>query len=115
MFKAIHNFFTEIRKSEESIRRRWLIIFTGASILIIFSFWMHYINVIVQAPHQRVAQETSRPGFFHVFGTGLTIVTKSLTEKSASAIHTIYNRLSSSHEITLEENQKTLYEKNLIQ
>ena len=48
MLNKIENFFTNLQKENESIKKQWLIILTSASMLIVTVFWGFYFNATIK-------------------------------------------------------------------
>ena len=62
MFKKIRNFILELQNSDDATKKRWLIILSGASMIVVVGLWLVYFNVSLEkiAPAQQQAvAETS--------------------------------------------------------
>lgn len=70
------NFLTHLQNSNDTIKKRWLIIFTiiGTAIaIVIWSFSLNYsINSI--SGSSDIEQTDSRPGFLNVLNLGLSVL-----------------------------------------
>lgn len=44
MIQKIQNFFLNLQQSDETTKKRWLIILTSASMAVVISLWVIYLN-----------------------------------------------------------------------
>jgi hypothetical protein len=80
MRNNLKHFITHIQNADEPVRRRWLLILSGSSMLIVIALWIGYINLIVTAPEgppltAEATPPATDPGFPKIFGAGLKAVT----------------------------------------
>jgi hypothetical protein len=109
MFSRIHNFFLNLQNAEKPIRKRWLIVLTTMSMLIVLGLWGGYLNIFVVnnlyhdtlSPAKKTTpQETS---FSETFGVGLNVIQKELTQKLVNSKEFLANRLQYTHTITIQK------------
>ena len=74
MFQKIKNWLAKIQNSSESIKRRYLIIFTAISMVLVVSLWLIYTNSMTQYANQQLANQNSEVKFWQIFKNGLKIV-----------------------------------------
>lgn len=69
-----YGFIEKLRGSEEHIKRRWLFLISGISMVVIVFFWMKYFNSLVQpigAPQQAEQNTEQSFTFWDTFKAGL--------------------------------------------
>ena len=78
MLNKIENFFTNLQKENESIKKQWLIILTSASMLIVTVFWGFYFNATIKTIQTTEIsdQETGADNFLAVVKNGTDIISK---------------------------------------
>ncbi|AKM77966.1 MAG: hypothetical protein UX49_C0017G0002 [Candidatus Wolfebacteria bacterium GW2011_GWC2_46_275] len=67
-----------IRQSDQQTKRKWLILLSSITILLIVSLWVIYMRAVVFTGSDKNAKEDVRIGFWPVFKNGLTITGSSL-------------------------------------
>lgn len=67
-----------MRAADESVRRRWLIVFSGFSMFLVVGAWVLYINFTVEPLNQKEAASAaeSEPGFIAIMSSGFQIVAR---------------------------------------
>ena len=62
MFKSIARFIIKLQNSEENVKKRWLIIFSGTSMVLVVGLWLVYFNWSLEKispAQQQATAETS--------------------------------------------------------
>ena len=67
------NFIQNLQNSDEPTRKKWLIILTAVTMVIVIGFWSVYINYRIQDVNALEAQKDA-PSFSEVFNSGLKIL-----------------------------------------
>ncbi|MEK9170369.1 MAG: hypothetical protein AAB674_01855 [Patescibacteria group bacterium] len=100
MLNKIENFFTNLQKENESIKKQWLIILTSASMLIVTVFWGFYFNATIKTIQTTEIsdQETGADNFLAVVKNGTDIISKETglkLSKMISAVQSIAGKTNS--------------------
>jgi len=95
MFIKGKNFIAKIQNSPEPVRKRWLIILSGASMAAVLGLWVIYINLVVGAPGSELTLESEeqRPGAGDTFIAGLKIVGQELQRGGTGVINRLRDKL----------------------
>lgn len=83
---SIKSFIVKLQNSEDSIKKRWLIIMSGLAMIIIIAIWLVYLNNIMGNIEKRENKQ-SETAFWQVFKTGLGIVGNSIKEKTSDLFY----------------------------
>lgn len=78
------NKLKQIQESDETTKKKWLIIMTVAAMIIVISLWLVYINYSIKSVDNGVGAinlEKSETDFLEVFKKGLGVVGNSVKEK----------------------------------
>ncbi|MDP3999804.1 MAG: hypothetical protein Q8P76_04445 [bacterium] len=67
------NFIQNLQDADEPTRKKWLIIFTAITMVIVIAFWSVYISYRIQDVNALEAQKDS-PSFSEIFNSGLKIL-----------------------------------------
>ncbi|HUX36019.1 MAG TPA: hypothetical protein VMV71_03240 [Candidatus Paceibacterota bacterium] len=89
----MHDFIEKLRGSEEYIKRRWLFLISGISMVVIVFLWIKYFNLMV-APSdtqpQQAEQNTEQSfTFWDTFKAGLGTIMGTAEKTFNSIINTI--------------------------
>ena len=97
MIQKIQNFFLELREKDEATKKRWLVILTSASMVVVIALWAVYLNFTLAdlGPKPPASNEigilkTSRAGLQIIAGKSIAYLqslaqkTNSITIQSAS-------------------------------
>ena len=88
-----YDFIEKLRGSEEHIKRRWLFLFSGISMVVIVFLWMKYFNSLVQpirAPKQAEQNAEQSFTFWDTFKAGLGTVMGT----TAKTLNSMINKIS---------------------
>lgn len=86
----LKNFISKIQNSEDAVKKIWLFVFSGASMAIVVSLWVVYMDAVVArvdspANAPVLAQQEEKidngPGFFAIFGAGVKTIYDELKER----------------------------------
>lgn len=105
MFKNLLKFIEKIRNSPEGIRRRWLVILSGSSMIVVIASWVLYINAVVQdtpSPVTESVEKTQKPGLAEVFLTGLKIVTVQIKDSVTQVADYLKKQALTPNSITID-------------
>ena len=84
----IRNFIEKLQKSDDNIKKRWLVIMSGISMIIVIAIWLIFLNNSIRGVVKEKSNQ-SETSFWQVFQTGLQIAGNSIKEKSADLIYKI--------------------------
>ena len=93
MSKAMKEFLKKIQTSDERIKRRWLFLFSGISMLAVVFLWTKYFNSIVgpiNAPEQKNEEVSQSFPFWGTFRAGLGVV----SETAGGIVHSALSIIS---------------------
>jgi len=92
--EAIRTFIRKIRRSEETVKRRWVYVISGGLSLVVLFLWVGYLNIAlprlslppdVAAAEAAPAKSTEESeSFFSVLGTGFRNITGNLKTGASS-------------------------------
>ena len=85
---SIRNFIKKLQNSEDNVKKRWLIILSGLSMVIIIVIWFIYLNNTMEKIGEKQSRQ-SETTFWQVFKTGLRITGNAIKEKSGELIYKI--------------------------
>ena len=88
MLQKIQNFFLDLQESDEATKKRWLVIMSGISMIIVIAIWLIFLNNSIRGVVKEKSNQ-SETSFWQVFQTGLQIAGNSIKEKSADLIYKI--------------------------
>lgn len=85
----ISRFIKEVQRAGDATKKRWLIIFSGAGMLIVIVLWIAYLNVTLPrtavmpnatsaAPIAPIMPEENNPSFFKILGLGWKTVRQNI-------------------------------------
>lgn len=87
MFKMLKNFIVKLQNSDDAIKKVWLVVLSGVTMVIVISLWMVYLNSSLitkvgpsanpvaqkeTAPTKKI--ESDEPGFLAIFGAGVKTI-----------------------------------------
>ncbi len=79
-------FFKKIQNSDEKSKKRWLVILSGISIIIVITAWAYYMNAFVLKNPNEAASQEIEVGFWPVFKTGLAVTAGNIKIKAKNFI-----------------------------
>lgn len=88
----IYEFIKELRESEEHIKRRWLFLISGISMVIIVFFWIKYFALLVGPASQPKPEEQNSGqsfAFWETFKAGLGMI----SENAGKTLNSIMNAI----------------------
>ena len=74
MNKGIKGFIYRIQESDEGTKRKWLIILSSVSSIIVIGLWAVYLNFTTTSAITANSMNNKKPGFFKIFSTGASVV-----------------------------------------
>lgn len=109
--ESIKKFFSKLQDSDEATRRRWLVLLSGASMIIVITLWISYVNLIVEpvGREEKIAESRIEPGFAEVMRAGLTVVAKEIKEAAINTLAYVRVTVGSTNQIKVN-----LLERNFI-
>ncbi len=78
MFYGFKKFIKKIQNSDENIKKKWLIVSSTISIILVIGLWLVYMNWTLNLPDKTVQKQESETGFWQIFKTGLNVVGESI-------------------------------------
>ena len=85
---SIRNFIEKLQNSDDTVKKRWLVIMSGLSMIIVIAIWLIFLNNSIRGVVKEKSNQ-SETSFWQVFQTGLQIAGNSIKEKSADLIYKI--------------------------
>lgn len=85
---SIKNFIEKLQNSEDNVKKRWLVILSGLSMVIIIAVWLVYLNNSMEKIGEKQSRQ-SETTFWQVFKTGLRITGNTIKGKSLDVIYKI--------------------------
>lgn len=77
MFKKLKDLLNGIQNSNETAKKRWLIVSSAIAMILVISLWLIYINWTIKSVGDNLEKQSSEPGFWQIFKTGLKIAGES--------------------------------------
>jgi len=90
MFQKIKNWLTKIQNSDEKTKRRYLIIASAITMILIISLWLICLKSTISGINQKITDQTSNTQFWQVFKNGLNITGQSIKENIQNIISQIF-------------------------
>ena len=74
--KGITEFIREIQISDDATKRKWLVIFSGSTMLVVVAVWVMWMGAVIPgAGLEAVAKaEPERPGVFKTLAAGVSVI-----------------------------------------
>ncbi len=101
--KRIMQLIHDIRNSPLAVRKRWLVLSTVASMLLVLGAWMLYTNIITRAADAGASQV----GFVRVFRAGLGVVGERLQNGVKKVTRALHLSASFSNSFTVQVDPKS--------
>ncbi len=86
-------FFKKIQNSDEKSKKRWLVILSGISIIIVITAWAYYMNAFVLKNPNEAASQEIEVGFWPVFKTGMAVTAGNIKIKAKNFIMDIISKI----------------------
>jgi len=80
MFKNLKKWLKNIQDSDELVKKRWLIVFSALSMILVIGLWLIYMNWAINSFGNEIQKQDSGIGFWQVFKTGLNLFIRSVWE-----------------------------------
>lgn len=86
----IKNFIKKLQRSDDKTKKRWLVVSSAISMVIIFFLWLAYLNAVVMpetkqekatATTIKISEGGQKKSFFRTFSIGLKTVTGDLKKQ----------------------------------
>jgi len=90
VLQKIKIWLTTIQNSDEKTKRRYLIIASAITMILIISLWLIYLKSTIQGVNQETASQTSNTQFWQIFKSGLNITGQSIKENIQNIISQIF-------------------------
>ncbi|MFH1347046.1 MAG: hypothetical protein ABIH10_02240 [Spirochaetota bacterium] len=95
----IKRFIARIQNSEERIKRRWMILFSVAAVMVIIAFWIFFTIPVFQISSVSSSVEVvDEPGFWQILKNGMFVVFDSTIENFKN----IFSRITEKKTIIIE-------------
>ncbi len=105
----ISEFFRKIRSSSESVRRRWLIVFTSGSIVAVIGLWLIYMNALVEPVIQRetvVMASAEEAGVADTFAAGIKTIARGGAALVGGALESLREVINASRTVTVDRAER---------
>jgi len=86
----IRELLTKIQNSDEKTKRRYLIIMSAITMILIIVLWLIYLKSTIQGVSQETVSQTPNTQFWQVFKNGLSITSQSIKENVQNIISQIF-------------------------
>src|SRR3989338_3561043 len=100
MLQKIQNFFLKLQQEDEATRKRWLVILTSGTMVIVVSLWLVYFNFTIKALTSDPPKEEA--GFFQTSANGLQIISKETALKISQLSAYLKTLASQTNSITIQ-------------
>ncbi|MEK7612005.1 MAG: hypothetical protein AAB407_01565 [Patescibacteria group bacterium] len=108
--RSIIRFIQNLQEQSESVRRRWLVILSGGTMLVVLLVWVGYLKAIIPSTEvPTVEAESEKMGFTESFKAGLVIVgegTRGVLKQGGKIAESAKNQISEDRTIIIETPQK---------
>lgn len=101
MPQRVQNFFLELQQSDRETKKRWLVILTSGSMLVVILLWAVYLNFTIEdlnAP----SKKSNESGFLKTSQMGLQVISKEMGLKLSGAAAYLNSLAKQTNSITLE-------------
>lgn len=80
------NFLKKLQESDDSVKKRWLILSSAVMMFIVLFVWLNYFNTLIQQAGAPAPTEQAEHGltFWQTFKSGLKIVSRGIAAKMES-------------------------------
>ncbi|MBI4992451.1 MAG: hypothetical protein HZB99_04510 [Candidatus Harrisonbacteria bacterium] len=101
MLQKIQNFFLDLRQKDETAKKRWLMILSSGTMLIIIPLWIVYINLTVRGLNEK-EKNNNGPGFMETMKNGLEITSKEVGSKFSELMASLQELANQTNSITIQ-------------
>jgi len=101
MIRTITNFVIELQKSDEGTKRRWLVILTASTMLIVLVLWSIYINITIKSLGSQEVK-SAQSDFSSTFRTGTMVLLKELGAKINELAYQLKSLAETTNSITIQ-------------
>ena len=108
MLKYLRNLILKIRTKEDVVKRRYLFIFSGISMILVISMWIIFANFTIQ-PVGFVSEKDSdlkTQGFAEIMKTGFGVFAKQVKNSGVSAVNFLKSKIKSENQIIINNPNK---------
>ena len=100
MNTKIKNFFLNLQQSDEATKKRWLMILTSSSMLVVIGLWSVYINLTIQNLGEK--NQNQAPGFLETFKNGIAVLSKEAGSKTSQLMANLQAATSRTNSIIIQ-------------
>lgn len=111
MIEKIQNFFLELQQSDETTKKRWLVILTSGSMVIVISLWAVYLNFTIANLNED--RNPKQNDFLSVFNNGLQIITDKTGAQLSQVIANLQTLANKTNSVTIQPSDTDFQPKNL--
>lgn len=81
------DFIDKLQKSDEATKRKWLIFLSALSMVVVFIFWIVYLNLTVPkiGSPEETAKIEEKAGFFEIMKAGLKSAAAEIKHRTINA------------------------------
>ena len=101
MLHKIQNFFWELQRGDEDTKKRWLILLSGSSMLVVLILWSFYINMSIQSLNSQEAYPENA-GVLSILKNGVVVLSEDSGLKLSKLTDYLKTLLSKKNSVTIQ-------------
>lgn len=108
MLESLKKLIAGLREAPEPVRRRYLMVLSGISMILVIAFWAGYLNLIV-APVEdgpSPASVKEEQDFWKVLGAGFTAVAAEVRTTLGSSLRFLREQAGAENQITVKRPER---------
>jgi hypothetical protein len=113
MSKDIKSFISRIQESDENTKKKWLIILSSISSVIVIGLWAVYLNFTTASITAVNPMQEKKPGFFKVFFTGASVVGDKATTGLANSYVYFSDKTKSENKFSINKDEHNFIYKEI--
>jgi hypothetical protein len=100
------DFFNRIRSSDNATKYRWVLIFTGASVLVVVIIWIIYLSFVLVPPEQE-AKKSEAPGVIQSAAANIKDAFSTFGQKFSTVWQGLKQNLEKENKVIIENSTST--------
>ncbi len=101
MSKSLKDFIRELRRLDESAKKRWLVGLSAVSIILVIIIWAMYLNATIRAVNDPTV--IPQPSAWDIFKTGFQVLSERTEVGLANSYLFFYNKAATGKTFTIEK------------
>ncbi len=101
MLQKVKKFFLDLQQSDEATKKRWLVILTSGSMMVVVGLWSVYINLTIQNLGEK--NQNQAPAFLETFKNGMAVLSKEAGSKASQLMANLQAATSRTNSITIQQ------------